>query len=353
MKKTNYKIKQVETDGKLYYFYEMEWNLYGRRERFYAPTEEELWEKLQHVEDERLKCLLKSAPENPVLSDYINLYFKGQISIGNPIKLKSDLLFVRTMTSGSEINRSITELSAEDIQNYYTKLTAKYSIKEISRLHEILLEVFQSFSHIGIQTTDLSKVQIPDKKTDSGKTEKVLLSEQEMETLMLQCNSSRESSNNALVIIFALYTGIYLNDIFEIRNSDVRLDECTVIVQGNAVPICSECMEWLKERISDKATESDVLYKNPEQKEDIIRNYLQSNPDEYLFISAAKNQTKYYPTSNFLKNTAKKCGISRSITPLALHRSYLANKLKNGVSVEELKAVYGHNDKFYDDLIKI
>ena len=353
MKKKNYKIRQVETDGRLYYFYEMEWNLYGKRERFYASTEEELWEKLQQTEDERLKYLLKSVPENPVLNDYINLYFKGQLSIGSPAELKSDLLFVRTITSGSEIDRSITELSAENIQDYYQKLTAKYSTEEISRLHEILMEIFQSFSHIGIQTTDLGKVQLPDKKTDSDKSEKVLLSEQEMQVLMLQCQASRNSNNNnTWVIIFALYTGIYLNDIFEIHNSDVRLDDCTVIVGENAVPMCSECMEWLKERISDKAVESNVLYKNPEQKENIIRNYLQSSPDEYLFTNAKGNQTTYYPVARFLKNIAEKCGL-RSITPLLLHRSYLADALKNGASVEELKAVYGHDDKFYNDLIKI
>lgn len=354
MKKKNYKIRQVETDGRLYYFYEMEWNLYGRRERFYAPTEEELWEKLQQTEDDRLKYLLKSAPSDAVLNDYINLYFKGQLSIGNPVEMKSDLLFVRTMTSGSEIDRSITELSAEDIQDYYQKLTAKYSTEEISRLHEILMEIFQSFSHIGIQTADLSKVQIPDRKTVSDKSEKALLSEQEMQILMLQCQASRNSNNNnAWVIIFALYTGIYLNDIFEIRNCDVRLDDCTVIVGENVVPVRSECMEWLKERISDKAVESDVLYKNPEQKENIIRNYLQSSPDEYLFTNAKGNQTTYYPAARFLKNIAEKCGLSRSITPLALHRSYLVDALENGASVEELKAVYGHDDKFYSSLIKI
>lgn len=354
MKKKNYKIRQVETDGKLYYFYEMEWNLYGKRERFYAPTEEELWEKLQKIEDERLKYLLKSAPKNPVLNDYINLYFKGHMSIGNPMELKSDLLFIRAMTSDSEINRNITELSTEDIQNYYTKLTAQYSIKEISRLHEILLEVFQSFNHVGIQTIDLSKVQLPDNETASGKSRKALLSKQEMENLLLQCQTSRNSNNNnAWVIIFALYTGICLNDIFEIRNSDVRLDDCTVIVSGNAVPMCSECTEWLKERISDKAVESDVLYKNPEQKENIIRNYLQSNPDEYLFTNKNRSQTTYYPTTRFLKNIAEKCGLSRNVTPLVLHHSSLADALKNGATVEELKAVYGHDDKFYNSLIKI
>lgn len=353
MKKKNYKIRQVETDGRLYYFYEMEWNLYGRRERFYAPTEEELWEKLQQTENERLKYLMKSAPENPVLNDYINQYFKGQLSIGNSSELKSDLLFVRAMTSGSEIDRSIMELSADDIQDYYQKLTAKYSTAEIGRLHEILVEIFQSFNYIGIQTADLSNVQLPDRKTDSDKPEKVLLSEQEMQVVMLQCQASRNNStNNALVIIFALYTGIYLNDIFEIRSSDVRLDDCTVIVKENAVPISSDCMEWLKERIADKAVESDVLYKNPEQKENIIRNYLQSNPDEYLFTNAKGNQTTYYPAARFLKNIGEKCGL-RSLTPLALHRSYLADALKNGASVGELKAVYGHDDKFYSSLIKI
>ena len=354
MKKKNYKIRQVETDGKIHYFYEMEWNLYGRRERFYAPTEEELWEQLQQTEDERLKYLMKSAPANPVLNDYINLYFKGQISIGNPSELKSDLLFVRAMTSGSEIDRSITELSAEDIQNYYTKLTAQHSMKEIGRLHEILTEIFRSFNHIDIQTADLSTVELPDKKTVPDKPRKELLSKQDMETLMLQCRTARNSNNNnAWIIIFALYTGIYLNDIFEIRNRDVKLDDYTITVNGIAVPICIECVEWLKERISEKAVETDVLYKNLEQQESIIRNYLQSNPDEYLFTNAHKNKTTYNPTVNFLKNTAEKCGLSRNITPLLLHRSYLADALKNGMTVEELKAVYGHDDKFYDNLIKI
>ncbi|MBD5159512.1 MAG: phage integrase family protein [Ruminococcus sp.] len=351
MKKKNYKIRQVETDGKLYYFYEMEWNLYGRRERFYAPTEEELWEKLQQTEDEKLKYILKSAPENPVLNDYINVYFKGQLSVGNSVEMKSDLLFVRTITSSSEIDRNITELSAENIQNYYNKLTEKYRTEEINRLHEILTEIFQSFNHIGIQTADLSKMQIPDKKTVSNKSERNLLSENEMKTLMIQCRSSR-NSNNAFVIIFALYTGIYMNDIFEIRNHDVRLDDGAVIVKDRTVPVCTECMEWLKERIADKAVESDVLYKNPEQKESIIRNYLQSNPDEYLFTNARGNKTTFYPVSNFLKNIAEKCGISRSITPLALHCSYLADSIKNSATVEELKEIYGHDDKFYSSLIK-
>lgn len=352
MKKDNYKIRQVEKDRTLYYFYEMEWNLYGRRERFYAKTEEELWEKLQETENERLKYLMGTAPENPVLNDYINLYFKGQLSIGIPSEMKSDLIFVRTMTSGSEIDRSITELTVENIQNYYKKLTAKYTTKEISRLHDILLEIFQSFSHIGVQTADLSQVQLPDSKSEESKSGQILLSEQEMETLMLQCHASRNSSCNAWVVILALHTGIYLNDIFEIRRSDVKLNENAVIINGNAVPLSGECIKWLKERILDMTAETDTLYKNPEQKESIIRNYLQSSPDKYLFTNVNGSQIKIKTVALFLKNTAKKCGISCSITPLALHRSYLANAMKNGKSSEEMKAVYGHDDKFYDDLIK-
>lgn len=352
MKKDNYKIRQVEKDGVLCYFYEMEWNLYGRRERFYAKTEAEFWGKLQETEDARLKYLLKTAPENPVLNDYINLYFKSQLSIGVPSEMKSDLIFVRTMTSGSEIDRSITELSAEDIQNYYEKLTAEYSPKEISRLHEILLEIFQSFSHIDIKTADLTQVQLPEKSAEPDKSGQILLSEYEMESLMIQCHDSRKNSCNAWVVILALHTGIYLNDIFEIRRSDLKLDENAVMINGNKVPLDSDCMKWLTERILDMAGEPDTLYKNPEQKENIIRNYLQCSPEKYLFTNVNGSQVKVKTVSLFLKNTAKKCGISGSITPLALHRSYLANAMKNGKSVAELKAVYGHDDKFYDNLVK-
>ncbi|MDE6832804.1 MAG: tyrosine-type recombinase/integrase [Ruminococcus sp.] len=351
MKKKNYKIKKIETEDRFYYFYEMEWNLYGKRERFYAPTEEELWEKLQHTEDERLKYLMTSFPENNVLNDYINFYFKGQLCIGNPIEMKSDLLFIRTITSGSEIDRNITELSAEDIQSYYNKLTALHSSEEIIRLHEIFTEIFQSFNHIGIKTPDLNSIQIPDIKKVKNKYERILLSENEMETLMIQCLGSR-NSNNAFVVIFALHTGIYLNDIFEIRNHDIQLDDSAVNVKGKTVPICPECLEWLKERLADKAGESDILYKNPEQKENIIRNYLKNNSEGYLFTNARGKKTTFYPAANFLKNIAEKSGISRSITPLSLHCSYLADAIKNGADIEELKTLYGHDDKFYKSLIK-
>ena len=76
------------------------------------------------------------------------------------------------------------------------------------------------------------------------------------------------------------------------------------------------------------------------------------NSEDYLFTNARGNKATFYPASNFLKNIAEKCGISRNITPLTLHCSYLADTIKNGADIEELKEIYGHDDKFYSSLIK-
>ena len=245
MKKSNRKIRTVEIDGKTYFGYELDKNVYGERKRLYADTKEELEQKIQQAENERFKSLMCYLPQEPKLQDYANLYFRNAIGVVSSAELKSEILLMKSTVYGSGIDRNITELTADDVEKFYSTLTAKYQSDDIARLHEILKKVFEVAVRAGAETFEFDEVHLPKYDKNEEQSAKYLLSEQEMKLLLNNCLTNPKYGRNIWTVVLSLYTGIYFADILKIRHSDIHIDDREIISKGNAVPMSEECAVWL------------------------------------------------------------------------------------------------------------
>ena len=351
MKKSNRKIRQIEVDGKTYFAYELDKEIYGERIRLYADTREELEQKISQAEEERFRSLMKYLPANPKLKDYAELYFRNAMGSVSPTVLKSELLLVKSTVYGSEIDCEIKNLTAEKIQKFYAEL--QYQQTEINRLNDILQRIFDVAERAGADVKVLRNVQ-PNESTEE-QDEHILLSEEEMKLLLQSCFAVTKYRRNMWGIIFSLYTGIKFSEVTKIRNSNLDLNEKTVISRDSKIPLSEECINWLEQKIIEKsfADIKDIhavkLYENAEQRKIFCTNYLTQSPDN-LFFANEKGKILRYTNANIaLRNAAADCGISRNISLIDIHKSFIMNELKKGISQQELKERYGYSSKYRFD----
>ena len=348
MKKSNRKIRQIEIDGKTYFAYELDKEIYGERIRVYADTREELEQKISQAEEERFRLLMNYLPAVPRLKDYAELYFRNAMGNVTPTVLKSELLLVKSTVYGSEIDCEIKNLTAEKIQKFYAEL--QYQQTEINRLNDILQRIFDVAERAGADIPMLKNIQSDEIAEE--KTGHVMLSEHEMKMLLQSCLAIKKYRKNMWGIIFSLYTGIKFSEVMKLRNGDFNLNEKFVISQDRKIILCDECVNWLEQKIMEKTFDniSDAyalkLYENAEQRKIFCMNCLTQSSEELFFANKNGKTLKYTNANIALRNAAADCGISRNISLIDIHKSFIRNELKRGVSQEELKERYHYNDKY-------
>ena len=348
MKKSTKKIRQVEMDGKMYFAYELDKEIYGKRIRLYADTKEKLEQKIQQASEERFKLLINCLPVSPSLKDYAELYFKNAIKSISPIALKSEIMLVKSTVYGSVIDTELSNLTAEKIEKFYTEL--HYQQEEINRLNEILQRIFDTAERAGADVTALKNIKTDDNAEEQS--EHVLLSDEEMKLLLQSCLAVTKYRKNMWGIIFSLYTGIKFSEVMKVKNSDLDLNEKIVISKGMKVPLNDECINWLEQKVIENAFDDTAnihavrLYENAEQRKIFCMNYLAQSPDSLFFANKNGKVLRYSNANIALRNAAADCGISRNISLIDIHRSFIMNELKKGAGQKELKERYGYNSKY-------
>ena len=151
-------------------------------------------------------------------------------------------------------------------------------------------------------------------------------------------------------IIFSLYTGIKFSEVMKIRNSDFHFEEQFVLSKNCPVPMSDECMNRLEQMVPEKAFSGQKNQKeyvtkldnNPEQRKIFVKGWLEQNPDELFFTNRNGNPVRYDTATKLLRSVAGQCGLSKNITLILLHKSFIVKELKNGVGKQELRRRYGY-----------
>ena len=367
MKKSNRKIRFVETDGRQYYAYELVGKIYGKRKRLYAETKEELEQQIHQAEEERLRSLFSVLPSKPVLKDYANLYLKNEMIVSNPNRVTDDVMLAKNFLYGSEIDKNISEITSEDVRRFYKRLQSESTATPTEKLNDMLKRIFEFAELSGAETVNPEQFQIQD-ETLCADDKNLFLSEQEMDYLMNTCKSFTKSGRSAWVVIFMLYTGIRFRDIPNIRHGGLHMEQKTVTVCGREYELSDECIVWLEQRIVEKAiakpkwrrnSDSDEtaispmlshLYDDLERRKIFIANYLEQTAEDIFFTNANDKPVTYKSTNLFLKQALKKCSFPENITLNMLHRSFIAKELKHGVTSEKLTEVYGYSRKRFSEI---
>ena len=379
-RKENPEINYVETSkGRWYFAYNYYDSDFGKQKRLYAETREELEEKIRHLQEEEERKLAAYLPKTTLLKDWARYYFKSLVSKCPATDLKNLIRLFDTSVFGSEIDKDMTEITVEEMKDFYILLNNRYEIKNVIKADSALREIFKIAGEKGIQTFDYSEIPVPEKVADKRFHEVpsgYMPTPEEQKTILDYCLSHSALGSLSWTIIFASFTGIRLTYTAKLLHKNFNLEEKTVDTGKGIVPLSDECVDWLKRIIVRKAVEiaekSDSntdensvisipcctyapelegltreqavvkLMENPELMDRFVKNYLAQNPDSVMFVTRNNKPVAIANTQRILRNIAEKCNLPKGITGISLHKAFIAKEVQEGKSMELLKNRYGY-----------
>ncbi|BFI73473.1 recombinase XerC [Nanoarchaeota archaeon] len=128
---------------------------------------------------------------------------------------------------------------------------------------------------------------------------------------------SASNKRDKLIIKFLFYTGVRVSELVKIKKSDIIFEEGLVKVFGKGG----------KERIVPL----------PKELLDEIRDYINNINTEYLFPLSTRQ------VERIIKETAKKAGINKKVTPHVLRHSLATTLLSKGIDIRYIQELLGHS----------
>ncbi len=203
----------------------------------------------------------------------------------------------------------------ESVEKYFE---SKETISKNSRATQT--RIFRSFGKF-IQRKYKIDFTLPEAPR-IGKTLPVFLSKKEVSQLL---NAARDNLRDLTIISFIIYTGVRVNELTNIRTSDIDFYQSTVRVIGKGD----------KERIIPIAEE--LL--------NLIKKYLQSRKIKggYLFLNRFGEKLSSLSIQIMVKKYAQSADIKKHITPHKLRHTFATLALESGVSPITISELLGHS----------
>ena len=331
MKKGTKKIRLVNTRGNEYYVYDLDEDIFGKKKRLYAKSEEELKVMIEKATEDRKTELMKQKPQGRGLKEYVTFYFKNAVGNVPSVNIKRWITLFENAVYGSTLNRDMNEITAEMICDFYAQIIDRYPLDSVNEIDEILRKTFTLANSMEVTDFDYSAVPTPKKlMKDMGKQNEqteYIAEESELDAMLKFCldDNCRKYKKNELVLTFALLTGFPIDDIARLKGSDFDLSIPAVTFRDRKISLDERTAEWLK-RMSDE--EKLVL----------------DDTDEPLFPKVTTVQM----TINAI---VKRCGLPKGITKKSLHKAYIIRQLERGVSPADLQKRFGYRSA--DNILKI
>ena len=203
----------------------------------------------------------------------------------------------------------------ESVEKYFE---SKKAISKNSRATQT--RIFRSFGKF-IQRKYKVDFPLPEAPR-IGKTLPVFLSKKEVAKLL---NAAKDNLRDFTIISFIIYTGVRVNELTNIRVSDIDFYQSTVRVTGKGD----------KERIIPIAEE--LL--------NLIKKYLQNRKSRegYLFINRFGEKLSSLSIQIIVKKYGQKAHIKKHITPHKLRHTFATLALESGVSPITISELLGHS----------
>jgi integrase/recombinase XerD len=155
-----------------------------------------------------------------------------------------------------------------------------------------------------------------------GKTLPVFLSKKEVAKLL---NSAKGNLRDFAIISFILYTGVRVNELTNIKISDIDFYQNTVRVTGKGekeriIPVADELLQTVE-----------VYLKSRKSKEG------------YLFVNRFGEKLSSLSIQMIVKKYANKANIKKHITPHKLRHTFATLALENGISPITISELLGHS----------
>ena len=288
------------------------------------------------------------------------------------------------------LNADITAITLEDMQNFYRKIQSDFSYSNIQKVDTTLRAVFDYASKDGITKFDFNEIHVPTEQDCGSEICPVeyLPTPEQQKHLLEYCLSNTGTKRSSWLLVFTLMTRLSASKAVKIRYKDCDFEnrQVTVHVTKKVFPFLlnDEIINWLKSIIVERAVEESVknnclhqtlehygltsdmidsknmipeqvifnICNNQQYMDIFVKNYMEQNPDNHIFVKIKINHLINNNLQPKINIVCEKCGLPSGVTPLSLHKAFIAKELEEGKSVDTLKKRYGYFNKIAINNIK-
>ncbi|NRF93631.1 tyrosine-type recombinase/integrase [Paenibacillus frigoriresistens] len=270
--------------------------------------------------------VLKKGWNSMILLDAISQFEKYQISIDRSDKTveayRNDLLFfVKYLVDTYNCTPYLTDVTAEDIENYFyhLKMERGYSPASLKRKLAVF-RTFYNFCNKKKYCTSNAAVHVETIKQEHR--EKGFLTSGEV----LQLVEAIEHNLMKKIILTLYYTGLRISECINLTLEEIDFERNTIKIFGKGK----------KERIvplNIKLKEILIDYLEHE------RPYSKTNN---LFCTAASGAVSDSYVNKFVKKAVDKLGWNKEVTCHTFRHSFASNLVKKNVNVVQIQKLLGH-----------
>ena len=212
-------------------------------------------------------------------------------------------------------NKNIKYLEMPDISGWVADISKDRKPNTV-RLYVVRLRVVLKYMRtLGYKVLNPELIPVP--KRENYK--RGFLNPDEVTSMVNNAFDDR----NRLVISLLYSSGIRVSELIQLKRDSIADGQFTVIGKGNKVRLC----------FIDRRTEI------------LLKKYLSTRSDrsDYLIVSHIFGEKVTKSTIELIvKNTARRAGITKVVTPHILRHSFATNFIRNNGNIRYLSAMLGH-----------
>jgi len=249
---------------------------------------------------------------NEIIEEY-KVWLEIQGKSKNTIKTYSSTIkkFLEFLINNGIIITDIKSINSSLDKNLVLKFLAELKVKKKLDSNSLRLYVRAISSFLKFLDNENLAKQIKAPKVDKRLPK--FITYDELNKLL----ENAENYRDKLIIKFLFYTGVRVSELIKIKKNDIIFEEGFVKVYGKGgkeriVPVPKELLNELKDYINKINTEN-------------------------IFPLSSRQ------VERIIKNTAKKAGISKKVTPHVLRHSLATTLLSKGVDIRFIQEILGHS----------
>jgi len=249
---------------------------------------------------------------NEIIEEY-KVWLEIQGKSKNTIKTYSSTIkkFLEFLINNGIIITDIKSINSSLDKNLVLKFLAELKVKKKLDSNSLRLYVRAISSFLKFLDNENLAKQIKAPKVDKRLPK--FITYDELNKLL----ENAENYRDKLIIKFLFYTGVRVSELIKIKKNDIIFEEGFVKVYGKGgkeriVPVPKELLNELKDYINKINTEN-------------------------IFPLSSRQ------VERIIKNTAKKSGISKKVTPHVLRHSLATTLLSKGVDIRFIQEILGHS----------
>lgn len=266
--------------------------------------------------------------------DYLLDQFMGQLKVERGLARNTIEAYSRDLIGFFEFLRkrhlSTTNVKQEDLVFFITEKRTHISARSLARCL-VSLRMFYRFlvSEGKIPTNPARLLGIPKLYQHLPH----VLNRDEVEALLMQPDQNTTMGRRDKAMLELLYaTGLRASELIGLKMANINLEAGYIRTIGKGskeriIPMGTKAIDSLKQYIADSRA-----------------SFLKKGTSPYLFLNNRGQRLTRQGLWKILKNSARKAGITRRVTPHTLRHSFATHLLEGGADLRSVQVMLGHSD---------